>query len=630
MQQILVPIVVPAIAGGLCLLIPRRVKAVREVLTLAGLVWAFVATIQLFGQWPLSFTRDWVVLGDLTVQFDLLLNHFSAFIMIFVVLFGLAVALYSVSWLTKEHDGRRYYTLLLWTVAASVGAVLSNNLLLLLIFWEALTAVLFFYVNMGRNKQAAADGAAKSFIMLGLSDAALFIAVALIWVRFGTLSMNQLSIFVGDGATISIYILMMIGAITKAGAMPFHTWIPAAAKGAPTPVMALLPASIDKLLGIYLLARISLDIFNIGPAMQLVLMIIGAVTILGAVLMALIQHDLKVLLSYHAISQVGYMVLGIGTGVPVGIAGGIFHMLNHAIYKACLFLTAGSIEKQAGTTEISKLGGLARAMPITFAACAVAAFAISGVPPFNGFVSKWMVYSGLVELGGRGFNAYWIFLVAALFGSALTLASFVKVLYSGFLGQRPSNLANVREAPWPMAVPMIVLAALCIIFGVWAKFPIDQFINPIVAGSVTTTASGSLGISVGFWNPSIATGFIILGILMGLLVFGIGKLTTRRTGHIFIGGTKPPDSLDAMHVSGTGFYNTIKETKGLRGAFANAEQSVFDVYEVGGRIGNVFVQGLRSVHNGVLSTYLAWSVIGLGAIVFALLSALLRQLVAGR
>ena len=122
----------------------------------------------------------------------------------------------------------------------------------------------------------------------------------------------------------------------------------------------------------------------------------------------------------------------------------------------------------------------------------------------------------------------------------------------------------------------------------------------------------------------------MLGILAGLAVFGAGKLATRRVGHIFIGGMRPPENLDAMHVTGTGFYNTIKENTRLRGIFANAEQRVFDVYEVGGRIGNVFVQGLRSAHNGVLSTYLTWAVIGLGAIVFALLSALLRQLVGGR
>jgi formate hydrogenlyase subunit 3/multisubunit Na+/H+ antiporter MnhD subunit len=628
MPQLLVPIVVPAIAGGLCLLIPRRVRYVREALSLLALAWALVAALRLFGQWPVSYVKDWVALGGLTVQFDLLLNHFSAFIIVFIALFGLGVGLYSVSWLSREHDGRRYYAFLLWTVAASCGAALANNLLVLLVFWEVLTAILFVYVNTGLKKMEASEGAAKSFIMLGLSDAALFIAVAMIWAKYGTLNMSELSIFVGDGLTTTIYILMMIGAITKAGAMPFHTWIPAAAKGAPTPVMALLPASIDKLLGIYLLARISLDIFSVGHGMMLLLMIIGAVTIIGAVLMALIQHDLKVLLSYHAISQVGYMVLGIGTGVPIGIAGGIFHMLNHAIYKACLFLCAGSVEKQAGTTEIDKLGGLAKAMPVTFVTCAIAAFAISGVPPFNGFVSKWMVYSGLVEMGAQGMNYYWIFLVAALFGSALTLASFVKVLYSAFLGQKPSRLAQVREAPWAMQVPMIVLAILCVAFGVWAKFPIERFINPIVHGAVTTGTRGGLDLGpVAVWSPGAATTLMVLGLVAGFLVFLASRFTKMRTGHIFIGGTKPPSNLDSMHVSGTGFYNTIRETKGLSGLFDNAEQRIFDVYELGGRLGGGVVNGLRMLHNGVLSTYLAWAVIGLGAIVFALLSTLLRQLV---
>jgi hypothetical protein len=178
-----------------------------------------------------------------------------------------------------------------------------------------------------------------------------------------------------------------------------------------------------------------------------------------------------------------------------------------------------------------------------------------------------------------------------------------------------------------MTVPMLVLAALCVVFGVWAKFPLDRFIGPVVPGAVTTTATGTIDGVIAFWDPSLATGLIVLGIVVGLLVFAAGKLTTRRVGHVFIGGNAPPANLDTMHVAGTGFYNTIKETRGLRGAFANAEQRVFDVYEVGGRIGSVFVQGLRSMHNGVLSTYLAWAVIGLGAVVFALLSALLRELV---
>ena len=627
MPQMLIPIVVPAIAGGLCLLVPRRVKFVREVIALAALGWAFFVGLELFRAWPLEYVKDWVVLGDLSVQFSLLLNHFNAFVLLFVTLFGLGIAIYSLGWMRSDTDGRRYYALMLFTIAASSGAALADSLLVLLMFWEALTAILFFFVNAGARKDEANAGAAKSFAMLGFSDAALFIAIAFIWVRFGTLSMSELSIFVGDAPTTAIYLLMMVGALTKAGAVPLHTWIPAIAKGAPTPVMALLPAAIDKLLGIYLLARISLEIFNIGPGLSLVLMIIGAVTIVGAVLMALVQHDLKVLLSYHAVSQVGYMVLGIGTGIPIAIAGGLFHMLNNAVYKTLLFLNAGAIERRAGTTDLSKLGGLARSMPVTFVTCAIAALAISGVPPLNGFVSKWMVYSGLVELGGRGFGAYWIFLVAALFGSALTLASFVKVLYSGFLGQRPSNLSDVRESPWVMTVPMVFLAALCVIFGVWAKYPIEQYINPIVHGSIATSPTGTLEITTGMWSPGGATGLIILGITVGLIIFAAGRLTTRRTGRIFIGGRRPAENLDPMHVPGTGFYQTIRETGGLRGLYANAEERVLDVYEVGGRIGQVFVNGLRFIHNGVLSTYLAWAVIGLGAVVFALLSAYLRTLV---
>ncbi|MBM3308011.1 MAG: hypothetical protein FJY74_06780 [Candidatus Eisenbacteria bacterium] len=639
MPQILVPIVVPAIAGGLCFLVPRRVRGLRELIALAALVWAFVASARLFGGGAVSYQADWMAFGDLKVIFDLVLTRFSAFIIVFVTLFGLAIGLYTVGWAglrNDEHDGRRTYAFLLWTVGSACGAALSNSLLVLLLFWEVLTAILFLYVNLGAKKDEASAGASKSFIMLGLSDAALFISVAYLWVNYGTVSMNRLSVFVGDPATTAVYLLMVVAAITKAGAMPFHTWIPAAAKGAPTPVMALLPASIDKLLGIYLLYRLSIDIFSIGGGLSLLLMIVGTVTIVGAVLMALIQHDLRVLLSYHAISQVGYMVLGIGTGLPIAVAGGLFHMLNHTVYKSLLFLCAGSLEKQAGTTELEKLGGLARAMPVTFVTCAIAALAISGVPPMNGFVSKWMVYTGLVQMGDLGFKAYWIFLDAALFGSALTLASFVKVLYSGFLGQRPSGVAHVREANGAMLVPMVVLAAMCVFFGVWAKYPIDTFINPVVRGAIATAPTGQIQLLMpgtsalrhmyGFWNPSTATGLIVIGLVLGLLIVSVGRFAKRRVGRVFIGGERVT-SLDAMHVPGTGFYHTIRDVKGLHGMLENAEAKVFDVYEVGGRIGNVFVQGLRSIHNGVLSTYLAWCVIGLGAVVFALLSALLRHLV---
>ena len=160
-------------------------------------------------------------------------------------------------------------------------------------------------------------------------------------------------------------------------------------------------------------------------------------------MMALVQHDLKRLLGYHAVSQVGYMVLGIGTGSPVGIAGGLFHMLNHAIYKSCLFFGGGAVEKSAGTTDLENLGGLARSMPVTFGTFLVASLAISGVPPLNGFASKWMIYQGIIESARGGGHLWVLWLVAAMFGSALTLASFMKVVHAVFLGQ-PSRCARPK------------------------------------------------------------------------------------------------------------------------------------------------------------------------------------------
>ena len=173
-------------------------------------------------------------------------------------------------------------------------------------------------------------------------------------------------------AVYAAFACFVAGAFAKAGAVPFHSWVPDFGEKADAPVSAYLPASLDKLLGIYLLARCVTDLFTPTTGLYVALMAVGAVTILSAVLMALVQHDLKRLLSYHAVSQVGYMVLGIGTGTPVGLAGGLFHMLNNTIYKSALFLCAGAVEKQTGSTDLDRLGGLARVMPLTFVACTTA------------------------------------------------------------------------------------------------------------------------------------------------------------------------------------------------------------------------------------------------------------------
>jgi formate hydrogenlyase subunit 3/multisubunit Na+/H+ antiporter MnhD subunit len=406
---------------------------------------------------------------------------------------------------------------------------------------------------------------------------------------------------------------LAIACFAKAGAMPFHTWVPDCAESAPVPVAAFLPAALDKLLGIYLLARICLNLFIMNRAMNILLMLIGAFTIIAAVMMALVQHNLKRLLGYHAVSQVGYMVLGIGTGIPIGIAGGIFHMLNNTIYKSCLFLTGGNVESKTQTAELDKLGGLSKIMPLTYTSCLIASLAISGVPPLNGFVSKWMVYQGLISqlrVMSPGLRITSILcLAAAMIGSALTLASFMKLIHATFLGQAHKS-PNIRhnEVSWTMWLPCLILAVICIIFGIFAyQVPLRYLIWPILADKTF----------IGFWSPGLATILIIIGLILGLIIFKLSKLKLSfRQDSPFVGGETTV--LDEGRVSGIEFYNTVKEIGPLARMYKLAEAKFFDIYDLGQKGVFRVTNLLRYLHNGVLPTYLVWCLLGMMVMFFVL------------
>lgn len=608
MELFLYPIVIPAVVGFILLFFPKQTNVFKSVIAFLASVASFVYSIMLFNVPEKTYSWLWFKIDHLSFTVDFRIFGFGVFALIFINLFGVLITLFSIGYFKNREISTTFSSFILFTLAGASGAVLANNLFLLLVCWEIVTLMLFLLVNS--EKGDASFSAGKSFIILGFSDACLFLSMALIWVFYGTLSITQLNIIVGDAWTSFLFILMFIAAITKAGAMPFHSWVPAISTTAPTTVMALLPASLDKLLGIYLLARISLNIFTIGFGLKLVMMIIGGVTILFAVMMALVQHDLKKLLSFHAVSQVGYMVLGIGTGTTIGIIGGLFHMLNNAIYKSGLFLGAASVEKQTGTTDLETLGGLARKMPVTFITMAIAAFSISGVPPFNGFTSKWLIYQSVVEIQQP------IFLIVAVFGSALTLASFVKVLHSVFFGLTPSSFFNIKDSGWSMKFPMVILALLCIAFGVFPQLAINNFIAPYL-GETGNGIFNALSFSSGYWNPQLATILLIAGLILGILFYYIGKMSTRATRPVFLGGEEPVREVNRF--SGTHFYKTITDMGVFKTLFEDGEKGVFDVYNIIGKLGNSFIEVLRKFHNGVLSVYLSWCIIGLGFIIFLLL-----------
>ncbi len=604
LNTFLVPILLPTIFGLLCLIVPKKLKGFREGFALIGAFATFFLTARLF----LNKTMIHQTAGLPWFYLD----NLSRFILPAIGLFGVLIVLYSLKFMAGKKRLNEYYAYILWTIGASCGAILANNLILLLAFWGFLGLTLYLLIGIGGPQ--ASDAAKKTLAIVGISDGLMVLGVGVLWILTDSFEMNKISIAIVGGLPILAFSALAIAALTKAGAMPFHTWIPDMAETAPIPVTAFLPACLDKLLGIYLLARMAMNLFVMNNGVGSVLMAIGAGTIIFAVMMALIQHDMKRLLSYHAVSQVGYMVLGIGTGNAIGIAGGLFHMLNNAIYKACLFLTGGAVEYKTKTTDLDKLGGLAKAMPITFVTCLIAALSISGVPPFNGFVSKWMVYQGIIELGKGGDKLWIIWLVAAMFGSALTLASFVKVIHTTFLGQRSEDRrqkSEAKEVSASMWVPMVVLAGLCVIFGIFAyAVPLKHLILPSIANIPATEEW------LGWWQPGLATLMIVFGIVIGAIIYWLGNLKGLREDTSFIGGEVITQE---MRVSGERFYQTIEDIGLLNKIYAMAKNKYFDIYEWGKAVVFYIFRPLSAAHSGVLPTYLSWCLAGLLILLFVLM-----------
>lgn len=496
------------------------------------------------------------------------IDSLAGFILLFNAIFAFLVWVYSLKAMSRKPRERAYYLYMALTLTAANGVVLSGNLIFLLIFWNVLVFSLYGILLVGKKDSSFA--ARKAVTIIGVSDFAMMFGIVILFVKAGTASFPfDPKMLPNNPWLMFSYILIFIGAIAKAGAMPLHTWIPESAKVVPASTMAFIPASLDKLLGIYLLIRVSYFIFDISGSMPLriLLMTIGAITIIAAVMMAMVQKEAMRLLSFHAVSQVGYMILGIGTGVPIAIAGGLFHMINNAIYKSCLFLSAGSVEHRTKTTRLDNLGGLGTKMPVTMFSFIVAAFAISGVPPFNGFYSKWMVYQGVVELSGET-NLWPIFLIAAMFGSVLTLASFLKMIHSLFLGQRPKALNKVREARFEMVVPALILALACIVFGVFAKvIPLKHFIIPALPFKIG---------EIGFWTPGLATVLIIVGVIIGLIIFLLGTATKPRRSKIFVGGELLEE--ESARMTGPNFYSSVNTLGMLKKTYDFGEGGAFDFY----------------------------------------------------
>jgi formate hydrogenlyase subunit 3/multisubunit Na+/H+ antiporter MnhD subunit len=589
---------VPIIAGAICLVLPDKLKDLARIMSSAVSALALGSCVYLFMNRPVP----WQLWGSVILASD----NLSSFVAVCISFFAFAVSVYSLTFATRFVS--KYFGYLLITLGSALGAALSVNFIALLVFWGAVAAMLYLLVNIA-GTEGSAMAAKKAMVIVCGTDALMIFGIGLIWKMTGSFTIGASKIALSDGAAFLAYLFIAAAGLAKAGAMPFHSWVPDVAEHGPVQVSAYLPASVDKLLGIYLLTRASLSIFTMNFAANLLLLVVGATTIVFAVIFALVQHDMKKLLGYHAVSQVGYMVLGIGTANPVGIAGALFHMLNNSIYKSCLFLSAGNVEYRSGTTDLSKLGGLSRYMPVTFMAFSIAALSISGVPPFNGFVSKWMVYQGVLSLGAPGYKLKILWLVAAMFGSALTVASFMKLMHAVFLGRPEGDFAHIKEAPVAMSSVVLLLAAISVVFGIWAfTIPLPLLIIPATGFEVAYQ---------GVWHPVTATALLLAGVAAGAVAYVVFRGAKFRRTDTFVGGGDPEK---LGRVDGTAFYNTVTDIKVIGSVVKREALGELGIYQASSSIVKALARPFSFLHNGILPTYMVWCLLGtIGLILFVFL-----------
>jgi formate hydrogenlyase subunit 3/multisubunit Na+/H+ antiporter MnhD subunit len=613
MDMLFYTILFPIAAGIVLFLFPEKIRVVKGIIAVivSGIVLYFayrvfkspsqILSITFFSQYS-GISGD--VEGILSFNYD----NLSKTIVIFIGFFGFLFALYSLSYITRDKKVLHYDSYYLITIGASSGAALSDNLLLFITLWGILGLTLYRLIRPYDEESSAAGK--KSLVIIGATDSVMIFGIGLLWILSGSFMFSKINVATRSALEVIAFIALLMGSLAKAGAFPLHTWLPDYAEKAPASSTALLPSCFDKLIGIYFLARICMNLFILNKWLILTLLIIGVITIIAAVLMALVQHNYKKLLGYHAVSQVGYMVLGLGLGTPIGIAGGLFHMINNALYKSGLFLTAGSVEKRTGKEDLEEVGGLSGAMPLTFIAALICALSISGVPPFNGFASKWIIYQGVIEFGkGTGpANKVWvIWLLLAVFGSALTLASFIKFISGIYLGRRKEELRGVHEVSILMWFPQLIIALVCVFFGIFA--------TRIVVPGLIVPISGEFKYE-GIWSSGTVTGLVVVSLVVGFLIYLLGNIKKFRTAEVFMGGETVRSETDFPAVE---YYKTISTLRIFSFFYRNAERKIFDIYDNIRRM----VQGVHTVfskcHSGILPLYALWVIFGLIILVIVLI-----------
>jgi NADH-quinone oxidoreductase subunit L len=491
--------------------------------------WIPLGLNQSTGQVP-GPLAEWVV--DVALRLDSL----SALMLAFVTFVGFLIHVYSVGYMGHDSGYGRYFAYLNLFMFSMLTLVLAANFLLMFVGWEGVGLCSYLLIGYDYHKKFAADAGKKAFVVNRIGDFGFILGIFGVFALFGTLDFGKVfAVAASNPAAYAPYMTLVclclfLGAVGKSAQFPLYVWLPDAMAG-PTPVSALIHAATMVTAGVYMVARCNV-LFRLSPDALLVVAVVGGFTALFAATIGLVQNDIKKVLAYSTVSQLGYMFLACGVGAFVA---GMFHVVTHAFFKACLFLGSGSvIHALGGEQDLRRMGGLSRKIPITYVTFLVATFAIAGVPLLAGFFSKDAILAAVFE--SHFPRAPWLpklLWTAALFTAGLTAFYMFRLVSLAFYGKfrgTPEQEAHIQESPRSMTLPLVVLALLSVVGG-WIGIPIlrggdriGEFLAPVIpalAGAHPTEHAAPVTLELALMAASVA--FATIGLLLAYLWYAKGE-----------------------------------------------------------------------------------------------------------
>jgi len=576
-------------------------------------VWALMSVLAAPGHELPIPDISWVVIeGGVTIHLGLIMDSLTAVMLIVVTVVSLMVQIYSQGYMNGDPGYHRYFAFMSLFTASMLGLVLADNLLFMYVFWELVGLCSYLLIGFWFHRPAAANAAKKAFIVTRLGDFGFLAAILALYFNTGTFDIAELHSLAITGALAGTTLTwaaigIFSGAVGKSAQFPLHTWLPDAMEG-PTPVSALIHAATMVAAGVFLVAR-TFPLFAHSVEALTTVAAIGGFTAIFAATMGLVMTDIKRVLAYSTISQLGYMMLGLGTG---GIVIGIFHLFNHAFFKALLFLGAGSVNHATGTFDIRQMGGLRKVMPWTYATFVIASLSIAGIWPLSGFWSK-------DEILASSLASQPILFYLAMLTVFMTAFYMFRVVFLTFGGEyRGGSEAHGKphESPSVMVIPMVILAILAVVSG-WINVTggFGQFLGH---GETPSFVYGFFGVLAHPlpWVSLILAG---LGILLAYAIYSVNWLSAERVGRLF----SPLYTLFYRKYWFDELYENIFVGKALvNGFFAGLQQ--FDTYGVDGAVNgvaNTTIAGgraIRRAQTGQLQLYGLFIGVGILAIILCL------------